>query len=96
MGRRGNYPPRPCRRNPPLVDTHRFETSTDSKTWTSAVDQASFGNIRNNPVLQEVTFTPVNARFFRFTTLREVGGNNSMSVAEITALPAAPGEGQKP
>jgi alpha-L-fucosidase len=85
-----SYLPRQDRNASGVVDTYRFETSTDGKTWTAAVDQARFGNIRNNPVLQEVTFTPVNARFFRFTAVREVGGNNAMSAAEITVLPAAP------
>jgi alpha-L-fucosidase len=82
-----SYLPRPERNARGVVDTYRFETSTDGKTWTAAVDQARFGNIRNNPVLQEVTFAPVNARFFRFTAVKDVGGNGAMSVAEITVLP---------
>jgi alpha-L-fucosidase len=91
-----SYLPRPERNARGVVDTYRFETSTDGKAWMTAVDQARFGNIRNNPVLQEVTFTPVNARFFRFTVVREVGGNGAMSVAEITVLPAASDDGVKP
>ena len=46
-----------------VIDTYRFETSTDGKTWTIDVNQARFGNIRNNPVLQEVTFKQVAARY---------------------------------
>jgi alpha-L-fucosidase len=91
-----SYLPRQGRNASGVVDTYRFETSSDGKTWTVAVDQGRFGNIRNNPVLQEVIFIPVNARFFRFTAVREVSGNGAMSVAEITVLPAASGEGQKP
>jgi alpha-L-fucosidase len=91
-----SYLPRPERNATGLVDTYRFETSTDGKTWTTAIDQARFGNIRNNPVLQEVNFSPVNARFFRFTAVREASGNNAMSVAEITVLPATSAEGKNP
>ena len=53
-----------------------------------AIDQGRFGNIRNNPVVQEVSFKAVSARYFRFTAVREVGGKNAASVAELTVLPA--------
>jgi alpha-L-fucosidase len=47
-----------------------------------------FGNIRNSPVLQEVPFDPVTARYSRFTSLREINTNGRMSAAEISVLPA--------
>jgi alpha-L-fucosidase len=81
------YLPRPERNAPGLVDSYRLEISTDGKQWKTVVDEGRFANIRNNPVLQEVTFPPAAARFFRFTALREVNGNNALSVAEITVLP---------
>jgi alpha-L-fucosidase len=58
-----------------VVEYYRFETSTDGLTWSTNVDLGRLGNIRNNPVLQEVTFAPVNARFFRFTALQEINTN---------------------
>jgi alpha-L-fucosidase len=70
------------------IDAYRFETSEDGKTWTVNINEGRFGNIRNNPVPQEVRFAPVTARFFRFTAVNEASGNNRVSVAEITVLPA--------
>jgi len=39
-------------------------------------------------VLQEVSFTPVNARFFRFTALKEIGVQGLTSAAEISVFTA--------
>jgi alpha-L-fucosidase len=71
------------------VETYRFETSLDGVNWTTIVVSGTFANIRNNPSLQQVTFAPVNARFFRFTALREVNNNGWTSAAEISVLPAS-------
>jgi alpha-L-fucosidase len=70
------------------VERYRFETSTDGVHWTTNVAAGTFANIRNNPSLQEVNFAPVNARFFRFTALREINANGWTSAAEISVLPA--------
>lgn len=75
-----------------IVETYRFETSADGHNWTTAVDSGRFENIRNNPELQEVAFAPVNARFFRFTALKDLGANGWASAAEISVL-SAEGEG---
>jgi alpha-L-fucosidase len=73
-----------------VVEQYRFETSQDGRAWTTNIDAGRFGNIRNNPALQEATFAPVNARFFRFTALQEVTTNGWASAAEISVLPAEP------
>jgi len=71
------------------VEDYRFETSADGINWITNLVSGTFGNIRNNPSLQKVTFEPVNARFFRFTALREINANGWTSAAEISVLPAA-------
>jgi len=71
-----------------IVENYRFETSVDGENWTTNIDSGRFGNMRNNPELQEVTFTPINARFFRFTALQELGTNGWTSAAEVSVLPA--------
>jgi alpha-L-fucosidase len=71
-----------------MVDRCRFETSLDGTTWTTQVEERTFGNIRNNPILQEVRFAPVEARFFRFTALHDLDDNGWVGAAEITVLPA--------
>jgi alpha-L-fucosidase len=88
------YVPRQDRNRNGVVDAFRFETGADGKNWTTNIDQGRFGNIRNNPVAQEVRFAPVAARFFRFTALREINGKNSTSAAEITVLPAESEDGK--
>lgn len=70
------------------VDRCRFETSLDGTTWTTQVPEQHFGNIRNNPILQEVRFAPGEARFFRFTALHDLDDNGWVGAAEITVLPA--------
>lgn len=71
-----------------MVDRCRFETSLDGITWTVQVQDQFFGNIRNNPILQEVRFAPVEAQFFRFTALHDLDNNGWVGAAEITVLPA--------
>jgi len=71
-----------------VVENYRFETSVDGRHWTTNVTAGRFGNIRNNPALQEVPFEPVTARYFRFTALQEINTNGWMSAAEISVLPA--------
>ena len=70
------------------VEKYRFETSADGVNWTTNIASGTFANIRNNPSLQEVTFAPVNARYFRFTALQEIYRNGWTSAAEISVLPA--------
>jgi alpha-L-fucosidase len=75
-----------------VVDRYRFETSLDGTHWTTNVESGVFGNIRNNPMLQEVSFAPVEARFFRFTALHDVDDNGWVGATEITVFPAPTGK----
>lgn len=70
-----------------IVERYRFQTSTDGVHWRTDIVSGTFANIRNNPSLREVNFSLVNARFFRFTALREVNGNGWTSAAEINVVP---------
>jgi alpha-L-fucosidase len=71
-----------------IVEEFRFETSIDGKSWITNISSGRFGDIRNNPELQEVPFAPVEARFFRFTALKQIGTSGQASAAEISVLPA--------
>jgi alpha-L-fucosidase len=82
-----SYLPRQDKRTDGIVESYRFETSVDGKIWKTAVAEGRFDNIRNNPMLQEVRFAPVRARYFRFTALKELDGRAKVSVAELGALP---------
>ena len=83
-----SYLPRQDRIPNGIVENYRFETSVDGKIWKIAVAHGRFDNIRNNPVLQEVHFAPVRARYFRFTALKETNGRDEVSMAELGVLPA--------
>jgi len=72
-----------------VVERFRFETSEDGSNWATNVVSGRFANIQNNPSLQEVSFAPVNARHFRFTSLRAVWNSGWTSAAEISVLPAS-------
>jgi alpha-L-fucosidase len=82
------YLPRQDRNSEGVVETYRFETSTDGRNWLTNVNSGRFSNIENNPVIQEVPFDPVDARFFRFTALNVLGSSRCASAAEISVLPA--------
>jgi alpha-L-fucosidase len=71
-----------------VVEKYRFETSADGVSWMTNIVNGSFANIQNNPSLQEVSFAPVNCRYFRFTSLRSIWGSGWTSAAEISVLPA--------
>jgi alpha-L-fucosidase len=71
-----------------VVEKYRFETSANGATWTTNIADGSFANIQNNPSLQEVSFAPVNARYFRFTSLQAIWNSGWTSAAEISVLPA--------
>ena len=81
------YLPRQDRDLTGVVESFRFETSANGTDWATE-SEGRFANIKNNPVVQEVPFASVTARFFRFTALKEVNGNSAVSAAEISVLPA--------
>ena len=91
-----SYLPRQDKSLEGIVEGYRFETSPDGKTWTTAIDQGRFDNIRNNPILQEVRFAAVSARYFRFTALKVVDDQDMVSIAELGALPVEGVEGTVP
>ena len=70
------------------VERYRIETSADGVNWTTNIASRAFANIQNNPSLQEVGFDPVEARYFRFTSLQAIGRSGWTSAAEISVLPA--------
>ena len=74
-----------------VVEKYRFETSPDGVAWTTNIAAGSFANIQNNPSLQEVGFAPVNARYFRFTSLQAIWNSGWTSAAEISVVPAGNG-----
>lgn len=80
------YLPRADGRMGGICKEYRVEVSKDGSAWTPA-GKGTFGNIKNNPVLQEVIFgQPVEARQLRFTSLSSINDEPTLSVAEIGVI----------
>ena len=47
------------------------------------VAEGEFSNILNNPILQEVRFAPVNARYLKLKALRTVRDDHAVCMAEM-------------
>ncbi len=85
------YLPRQDRWDGGIVVRARFEVSLDGKDWNRVVQDARFDNILNSRSLQVVRLeNPASARFFRFTALESVGGNQLASAAELGVLVSQP------
>lgn len=65
----------------------RFETSPDGVAWVTNSTGYLF-NIAVGMGLQSIQFSPVKARYFRFTALQEINTNGWTSAAEISVVPA--------
>jgi len=72
-----------------VTERFRFETSVDGSNWVTNIANGSFANIQNNPSVQEVSFAPVQSRYFRFTALQSIWNSGWTSAAEISVLPAS-------
>jgi alpha-L-fucosidase len=69
-----------------ICKSYVFEVSSDGSNWKIA-REGEFGNIKNNPVNQEIFFQKTfNARFIRFTSLANINGDAYLSMAELGIL----------
>lgn len=82
------YTPRTDGSSNGIPDQYSFETSPDGTAWTTNVASGAFSNLLYHPDPLLTTFSPVSARYFRFTALHEVNSNGWTSAAEISVLPA--------
>lgn len=82
------YLPRQDKSHDGVISNYRIDTSLDGEHWTRAIEWGGFWNIENNPVQQVQSFPAVEARYFRMTVLKDVGGKGWASAAEISVLPA--------
>ncbi|MEQ9287343.1 MAG: alpha-L-fucosidase [Cyclobacteriaceae bacterium] len=64
---------------------YKFEMSADGATWETK--SGEFGNIKNNPVKQEVFLkNTFKAKYIRFTSLSNVNNDATLSAAEIGVI----------
>lgn len=76
------YLPRQDKEDGGIVDRYIFYTSTDGSDWQKAAE-GEFANIRSNRVVRLVPLAhPVTARYFRFSILHVITGDEA-TIAEI-------------
>ena len=66
-----------------LIANYELSVSTNADDAGSVVKSGEFSNIQNNPVLQSVYFTPVQARYLILKATRMVKADGPMGFAEI-------------
>lgn len=64
------------------ISHYALELSEDGVNW-HKVSEGEFGNIKNHPIEQVVSFPQQSARWIRFTALKLVDDSNAASFAEI-------------
>lgn len=65
-----------------LISSYELSVGT-TEAATQVVARGEFSNIRNNPILQNVFFTPVEARYVKLKATRMVDESESLGIAEI-------------
>lgn len=71
-----------------IVDKYNFYVSKDGQEWERVLHNKTFGNIKNNPIKQQVKFpAKVQARFIKFEALSIIGADqNGMKINEIGVI----------
>jgi alpha-L-fucosidase len=70
------------------ISQYKLYLSQDGTAWGPPVASGEFSNIRNNPVLQSITFEPRPARYFKFVAEREINDATFASIAELGIITA--------
>ena len=78
-----HYLPDQSEYNKGLISSYEIAVGTDAASINQVVKQGEFSNIKNNPILQSVYFTPVNARYVSLKPTKMVNEDEQMGFAEI-------------
>ncbi|NEU06932.1 alpha-L-fucosidase [Flavihumibacter sp. R14] len=83
-----SYTPRQDGNHTGIIYRYNFYISNDGQNWQKVVNDATFANIKNNPVKQEVKFDkPVQARFIKLDALAPAGEKEHWAaVAELSVI----------
>ena len=68
-----------------IISHFEFWVSADGKNWQQTT-AGEFGNIQNNPIEQEVRFTPIQGQYIKFKAVRTTDGNDAISIAELGVI----------
>ena len=78
-----HYLPDQSEYNKGVIAAYEISVGTDSNAVNQLVAKDEFSNIKNNPILQSVYFTPVNARYVQLKATRMIHDGEPMGLAEI-------------
>ena len=78
-----HYLPDQSEYNKGIISSYEISVGTDSNAVNQVVAKDEFSNIKNNPILQSVYFTPVNARYVQLKATRMIHDSEPMGLAEI-------------
>lgn len=68
-----------------IISNYEFWVSNDKTSW-KLVDKGEFSNIKNNPLWQVKTFSPVLAHFVKFHSLGNVQDDNETGYSEFDII----------
>ena len=77
------YLPDQSEYNKGLVSGYEISVGTDANAINNVVAKGEFSNIKHNPILQSVYFTPVKARYVMLKAVKMVNEGEAMGFAEI-------------
>lgn len=69
--------------NQGLISNYELSIGDDIKVLNKVIKQGEFSNIKNNPILQSIYFTPVTTRYLQLKATRMINGEGRMGFAEI-------------
>jgi alpha-L-fucosidase len=69
--------------NKGLISSYEIAVGMDANAIDKVVKQGEFSNIKHNPILQSVYFTPINARYISLKPIKMVNEGEQMGFAEI-------------
>jgi len=68
-----------------IITNYLFYVSEDNVEWKLA-SEGEFSNIKNNPVWQIKTFSPISARYIKLQALKNTSNDNVVGYAEINVI----------
>jgi len=68
-----------------IITNYLFYVSEDNVEW-KLVSEGEFSNIKNNPVWQIKTFSPISARYIKLEALKNTSNDNVAGYAEINVI----------
>ncbi|WP_423127904.1 alpha-L-fucosidase [Gaoshiqia sp. Z1-71] len=69
-----------------IIYSYKFYTSKDGRNWGSPVASGEFSNIQNSPVLQQIAFATVDARFVKLSAVTLASDHKKVGMAEFDVV----------